>query len=77
MKKIISIITLIILTILLFCTASAVTTMYAPDGRTVKIHDHEVQAWKNVGWYDYPVSTVYAPDGRYAVISKNAVESWK
>ena len=77
MKKIISLIIAMILLISSVYTSFAVTTMYAPDGRTANINDNDVEAWKNVGWYDYPVATVYAPDGRYAVISKNAVQAWK
>lgn len=78
MKKIISVTLLITILLSSFIgLASTSVTMYAPDGRTVNIWDYEVEAWKNVGWYDYPVTTVYAPDGRTAVIYTGDVQAWK
>jgi len=52
-------------------------TMYAPDGRTVSVSVYEVEKWKSVGWYDYPVTTMYAPDGRQAVVYTKEVPKWK
>ena len=78
MKK--QILAIIIISVMLLSVpsyADSKITVYAPDGRTATIYSSQLQAWKNVGWYDYPVTRMYTPDGRTAVISKNAVESWK
>ena len=50
--------------------------MYAPDGRTEDVPINDVAAWKNVGWYDYPVRTMYAIDGRSAVVASKDLLAW-
>ena len=53
------------------------TKLYAPDGRTINVHESEVGAYVNVGWYEYPVVTMYAPDGRSVVVSESRVHEWE
>jgi len=86
MKTIIKIVSVTLIMLLMMSTVSfAVTsygygdiiTMYAPDGRQIDVSVYDVQNWKNVGWYDYPVITMYAPDGRQMVIYTGDVPSWK
>ena len=50
-------------------------TMYAPDGRTIDIHKSEVEAYKNVGWYEEPMVTLYAEDGRSQYFPQSEVEA--
>jgi len=82
-KRIVSVVLIMLLmmsTVLFSVTSYAygsTVTMYAPDGRHIEVAAYEVQSWKNVGWYDYPVTTMYAPDGRQAVIYTGDVYSWK
>ena len=57
--------------------ADARVTVYAPDGRECAIAQGDVEAWKAVGWYTYPVATVYAPDGRSCTIAKKDVSAWQ
>lgn len=66
----------VLLTLLQMQIVSAVE-MYSPDGRTINVHEIEVNAWKKVGWYDYPVTTMYAPDGRAIIINKNDTAVWE
>lgn len=51
--------------------------VYAPDGRKCVIYQKDVEAWKKVGWYTYPVITVYATDGRNCIINRDALTSWE
>lgn len=74
MKK--SIIVLLLLMLTLSTNAYAYT-MYALDGRTIEISYNDADAWRNVGWYDAPVTTMYAPDGRTEVIYKSDVAAWE
>ena len=71
--KIVSVVGIIIS---LLTTAVSAVTMYAPDGRTAKVMDSDVSAWKKVGWYTFPVAKVYAKDGRTAIIAKSDVQAW-
>jgi len=58
-------------------TEPHMTTMYAPDDRYIEIGVHEIEAYKNVGWYTEPVTTMYAPDGRTITILETEVEAYK
>ena len=59
-------------------TASAAyVTMYAQDGRTISVHDSQVQAYKNVGWYTEPFVTMYALDGRRIQVQKSQVGAYQ
>lgn len=57
--------------------ACSAMTIYAPDGRTADVNESDVEQWKSVGWYDYPVTTMCALDGRTAIISSDQVAAWK
>ena len=48
--------------------AEKTITMYAMDGRTIKVPSSKKDAYLKVGWYDSPIITVYAMDGRTAKI---------
>lgn len=52
-------------------------TMYAPDGRSISVARADVQAWKNVGWFEYPVVAMYAPDGRSIIVASTDVYTWE
>ncbi|MBE7062527.1 MAG: hypothetical protein E7390_01895 [Ruminococcaceae bacterium] len=52
-------------------------TMYAPDGRTISVDSSAVPAWKNVGWFEYPVVAMYAPDGRSIIVASTDVYTWE
>lgn len=56
--------------------ASDEVTMYATDGRTINVPAENVELWKNVGWYDSPMTTVYALDGRQLVIPQTTLNDW-
>ncbi len=60
---------------LITINASALT-MYAPDGRVAQVNSEDVQAWKDVGWYEEPVRVMYAPDGRWEYVVVSAVDAW-
>ncbi len=83
MKKIVSVLLVCITLFSVDAVAATATqydysvTMYAADGRTVAVPIWEIQTWKNVGWYDYPVVTMYAPDGRSIVVAALDVYTWE
>lgn len=52
-------------------------TMYSIDGRKIIINKDEMEAYKNVGWYEQPVVLMYALDGRTRVTLKSEVEAYK
>lgn len=51
--------------------------IYAADGRSVLVDASLVEAYKVVGWHDYPVAMMYAMDGRTIVVAKSDVEAYK
>lgn len=56
-----------------------VTMMYAPDGRTIVVNNSEVQAYKNVGWYDNKgdvTTTLVSMDKRHIVVYNAEVEAY-
>ena len=73
--KVVSLILGVILScnMLAFAGTYSLTTMYAPDGRTITISSDEINAYKRVGWYEEPVQTLYALDGRSVVFKKSEV----
>ena len=75
--KVVSLILGVILSynMLAFAGTYSLTTMYAPDGRTITISSDEINAYKRVGWYEEPVQTLYALDGRSVVFKKSEVAS--
>ena len=57
-----------------------VVKMYAPDGRQIKIYKSEVEAYKNVGWFEKKTEitkTMYAPDGREVLIYLTQIPAFK
>ncbi len=76
MKKIMSFISIISILLLFTINASA-ATLYATDGRTIEVDERDVDAWRNVGWYDVPVTVMYSLDGRTAAAAISDVEAWK
>lgn len=78
MKKVISMMVAAVLLLSSLSVCAYNVTMYAPDGRTADVNFSQVDAWKNVGWYDYkPTVTMYALDGRTASVPMWDVEAWK
>lgn len=57
--------------------ADSMTKMYSPDGRSIEVNSEEVEEYKNVGWYTYPVKAMYSLDGRCENVILSEVESWK
>ena len=51
--------------------------LYSTDGRTINVHENEVEAYVNVGWYEYPVVTMYTSDGRSLVVRQCDVKIWE
>ena len=52
-------------------------TMYSVDGRELIVNIDEVEMYKNVGWYEEPVTIMYAPDSRTLIVKKLEVEAYK
>ena len=52
-------------------------TIYSPNGDKSTILAYQLQSYKNVGWFDYPVTTVHAPDGRSHVVAIADVSAWE
>ena len=77
LKKVFGALTILVLMFMLLCSPAFAMTMYAPDGRTCQVPNEEAQAWKNVGWYDYPVTTMYAADGRTSVVPRKDTGAWQ
>lgn len=75
MKKIVCLICAAMLTSI--SMPATAKRMYAPDGRYIDVEETEIQLWKDVGWYEFPVSAMYAPDGRSIVVDKAEVQLWK
>ncbi|MBQ4557181.1 MAG: hypothetical protein IJA60_06005 [Clostridia bacterium] len=65
----------VILCVSIFATGT--TTLYAPDGRTLVKPDSEVELYKSLGWYTYPVTKMYSLDGRTLVCATANVENNK
>lgn len=81
MKKLICSVLCVLLFINSFCGVLAANyetcTIYAPDGRMATIDRSQLENYKSVGWYDYPVALLYAPDGRSIVVAKSDVPAWE
>lgn len=78
MKKISFLIVLSMLfSIFIDVEAEDYVTMYAPDGREISVAVDEVEAYKNVGWYETEVRTMYAPDGRTLVVKLAEIDAYK
>lgn len=77
MKKIVIFLITTALMLLMFSVTASAVTMYTPDGRTANVMNADVEDWKAVGWYDYPVTVLYAPDGRTALFSSYVVYDQK
>lgn len=71
MKKIISLILLLSMILAAMPAGAYAVTLYAPDGRTISVHDYEVDAYKAVGWYDAPVCKIYSSNNVASIISKS------
>lgn len=68
------------LTVLICCLtliSSAAVTLYAPDGRSVNVYEHEVDSYLNVGWYSVPVTVLYSADGRSAVVAVSEADAYR
>ncbi|MBQ4557182.1 MAG: hypothetical protein IJA60_06010 [Clostridia bacterium] len=57
--------------------ADSYVTLYAPDGRTLVKPDSEVELYKSLGWYTYPVTKMYSLDGRTLICATANVENNK
>ena len=77
MKNFIRLFSISIAMITLLCIVSAAVTLYAPDGRTLNKPESEVDLYKSLGWYEYPVTKMYSLDGRTLICAKANVESNK
>ena len=77
MKNFIRLFSISIAMITLLCIVSAAVTLYAPDGRTLNKSESEVDLYKSLGWYEYPVTKMYSLDGRTLICAKANVESNK
>ena len=67
----------VIFTSVIIVNALASIKMYSIDGREIIVNKNEVDAYKNVGWYEQPVVLMYALDGRTRVTLKSEVELYK
>ncbi|MBQ8002514.1 MAG: hypothetical protein IJ297_03635 [Clostridia bacterium] len=52
------------------CNAFAddVAVLYSPEGDTLTVHSHEVEAYVALGWYTYPVVRMYSETGDSIVV---------
>ena len=60
--------------------AEGKVTMYAPDGREIIVALEDVQAYKNVGWYEHRediIKVMYAPDGRQIAVYLDEVPAYR
>ena len=67
MKRILSVIIILLIISSSLVFAEEILTMYAPDGRMLDVYVSEIEAYKNVGWFESKsdvIKTMYAPDGR-------------
>ena len=63
MRKILSL--LVLMGIVLGCVSASAATLYATDGRTIEVPDHDIALWESVGWYkEADTIIVYTEDGR-------------
>ena len=77
MKKTLKLLAAFAVIICALTVAAAAVTLYAPDGRTIDVNYSEVNAYLNVGWYQYPVTMLYSIDGRSIVVAKSEVNAYK
>lgn len=77
MKKILSASAAILLAASLSTNALAAVTMYAADGRTITVPDHQVAAYEAVSWFTAPPVIMHAEDGRTIQVSGDKVEAYK
>jgi len=74
MKKIISLILLLSLILTTISVSAYAVTLYAPDGRTISVHDYEVNTYKSLGWYDVPVCKIYSANNEALIVSKTDLD---
>lgn len=75
MKKLISLFTLIF--VLSVSTKTNAYYMYAPDGRQIQVDYSDAQIWRDVGWYDQPVTELWSNDGRQIIVYNSETEMYK
>lgn len=78
MKKVVSLLVVLVMTLSIFTVVQAEEYMYvyAPDGRSEYIKVADFYAWHEVGWYSAPVMYVYALDGRSQLILTSDFTAW-
>lgn len=77
MKKLIKITALTLAIIMMASVPSFAKTLYSIDGRTIDVHQSEVNAYLNVGWYQAPVTIMYSEDDRTIVVYESEVEAYE
>lgn len=77
MKKLLSSSVAILLAASLSTNALAAVTMYAADGRTITVPNHQVAAYEAVSWFTAPPVIMHAEDGRTIQVSGDKVEAYK
>ncbi|MBR3934445.1 MAG: polysaccharide deacetylase family protein [Clostridia bacterium] len=81
MKKIISILLVVVMSFFGVVQASSYVTMYSADGRQMSVYATEVELYKSVGWYeslsDIEKVVMYATDGREIEILRGDIQAYK
>ncbi len=80
MKRILSVFMILLIISSSFVFAEEIVTMYAPDGRMLDVYVSEIEAYKNVGWFENKsdvTKTMYAPDGRELDVFIAEIEAYK
>ncbi|MCH5187132.1 MAG: hypothetical protein J1F63_01915 [Oscillospiraceae bacterium] len=76
LKKIISTMAMMALTLSAAVSSSAVT-MYSPDGRTAEMEESQSRSRSIIGWYTEPPILMYAADGDILYVIPSEVEAYK
>lgn len=77
MKKIKIALCCVLVFIMIMPLTGMAYTMYSLDGRKIDVDYNEAQMWRNVGWYDAPVTEMYALDGRTVIVYQTEIQNWK
>lgn len=81
MKKYVSLILVLILSFSCFASAASYVTMYSLDGRQIDVLSTEIEAYKNVGWYENATDVerviMYAMDGRQIEVARVEIPAYR
>ncbi len=77
MRKLWSLLLIVVLSMSVFTPCASAATMYSLDGRTIEVANWEIEAYRQVNWYYGKPTTMYAPDGRTLTIGENDVEAYE